>query len=160
MEPRPSHPPLPLDGSERETDVPRHLFFRQSSEEPEVDDLGLTRIEDRKLFERSREIEEIDVPVLARQDGLVEGHSRPPSTALSGAVTASMVDEDPAHRLGCDAEELLSALPTDIVHAQQLEIDLVYQGRGLQGMAAALIEHLVMSDAAELVISELHELRQ
>jgi hypothetical protein len=53
-----------------------------------------------------------------------------------------MVDEDPAHDLRCDSEEMCSALPVNHPLVGQLQIGFMNQGRGLQGVVLALASSL------------------
>ena len=70
---------------------------------------------------------------------------------------ARMVDQDPAHRLGGDPEEVRPALPVDRALVDDPEEGLVDQCRGGQGVLVALAAKLARGKALELIVDHRDE---
>ena len=109
-------------------------------------------------------------PLRQRVQGIVEGHE------IIGAIGAEdgcgverdmlgvraalhvaaprMVDEDAAHRLGRDGEEMGAVLPVHALVIDQPHVGFVDQRRGLQAVAGALALHVVARQAVELVVHD------
>ena len=60
-----------------------------------------------------------------------------------GALAASAVNEDSAHRLGSSAKEVRAAVPFLIFIADQPQPGFVDERGGLQGLAGCFVRHLV-----------------
>jgi len=58
--------------------------------------------------------------------------------AFLGVMAPAVVDEDAAHQLCCDTQELLPVLPTNFSLIGEAEIGLMHQSGCLQGVIAAL----------------------
>src|SRR5271170_3261890 len=69
-----------------------------------------------------------------------------------------MVDQNTPHQLGSNPIELSAALPMGRMLANQLEISLVNQSRGLKGMARPLAPHIPAGQPFELVIDQRNKL--
>jgi hypothetical protein len=82
------------------------------------------------------------------------GRCRP----LSGAASPGVIDQDPAHGLGRDGEEVPAILPEHPVLIDQAEEGLVHQGRGLERVIGALAAKLAGGDRAQLRVDERHQL--
>jgi hypothetical protein len=68
-----------------------------------------------------------------------------------------MIHQDAPHQARRDPEKVRAILPADPAGVRQPEERLVHQGRGLQGVPAALAAHVPSREAAEL---RFHERRQ
>ena len=53
-------------------------------------------------------------------------------------MAARVVNEDAAHGLRRDPEEVRAVLPLDLALVDELEVRLVDEGRGLEGVVGAL----------------------
>ena len=76
---------------------------------------------------------------------------------LLGVAGPRVVDQDPAHGLGGDREEVAAVLPGDARLVDEAEIRLVDDGRRLERVARALSPELALGDLAQLRIDERHE---
>ena len=65
-----------------------------------------------------------------------------------------MVDEDPSHEVGGDAEEVRAALPVDVSLAGELEKGLVDERGGLQGVIPSLPGEIPGRERVQLVVHE------
>ena len=90
----------------------------------------------------------------------VQFHLERAATALLGAITLGVVDEDLAHRARGDGKEMDARLPTGMGLIRQAQVSLVDQGRRLQGVTRALPRHVMVSDAAQIFIDERGEFCQ
>ena len=65
-----------------------------------------------------------------------------------------MVDQDPAHQLGGDAEEVRAALPVDLSLPGELEEGLVDERGRLEGVIAPLPGKIPGRERVQLVVHE------
>ena len=90
--------------------------------------------------------------------GFVDGHTAYAVATLDRVVTASVVNQDPAHDLCRDAEEVRSILPVDMALVDEPEVDLVNERRRLQGVVRPLASKLPRGRAPKLCIHERQQL--
>ena len=69
-----------------------------------------------------------------------------------------MIDEDLAHRPGGGPEEVRTALPARARVSEHLQIRLVHEGGGLQGVVGALVPHATIGEHSKLAIHERQKL--
>ena len=69
-----------------------------------------------------------------------------------------MVDEDPAHRLRGDGEEVTAVLPVHPRLVDETEIRLVDERGRLERVAAALLSEVTPGELPELGVDERHQL--
>ena len=70
------------------------------------------------------------------------------------SFTASVVNEDAAHRFGGGAEEVRAVLPGLVWRIHELEPRFVNERGRLERMAGGFARHLVRGHAAQFVIDE------
>src|SRR5438876_3421255 len=75
--PRPRETPLALDRRRRYPDHFRRLLERQATEEAQLHDLALARVDLGKLPQGLVQQDEVDVPLLRNSQDLVQLHARP-----------------------------------------------------------------------------------
>ena len=73
---------------------------------------------------------------------------------LIGDARACMVQQDTAHQLGGDRKKLTPAFPIDIPGGREPKVELVNQGRGLQGMSRTFLIKKGRCEMAQLVVDE------
>jgi hypothetical protein len=69
-----------------------------------------------------------------------------------------MVDEDLAHGFRSDRQEMRAIGVARICVARELQVGLVYEGRRLQRVVGALLLHVVMRKASQLLVDEARHL--
>src|SRR5947209_7320961 len=69
-----------------------------------------------------------------------------------------MIDENVAHRLRCDCEEVRTIVPLLILIPRQSDIRLMNKGRRLQSMPRVLATHVSARHAMQFRVNERHEL--
>ena len=84
---------------------------------------------------------------------VIEGDVRHSGPALY-VMTACMVDQDAPHHLGRHREEMGAILPFHALVVHQPHVGFIHQGGGLQGVPRAFALHVVVSQAAKLVIND------
>jgi hypothetical protein len=77
--------------------------------------------------------------------------------ALLSQMVTGMVDQDPAHYLGGDAEEVGTVLEFLSGLIDKAEIRFVDQGGGLQGVARSLAPHVTASHAMQFGVNKVQE---
>jgi len=83
----------------------------QSTEEAEFDELRLLRVDDGELMERVIKGDEVAASGLIACQRVVELNWCCAVASLGGAVGAGAVDEDAAHELGANSEEVGAVVP-------------------------------------------------
>ena len=129
----------------------------EASEEPELGDPALARIESGELVEGGVEVEHVHFRGVGGDMNRVEGHPRPAARSLEHAVGAGAVHQDATHDLGGDGEELRPVPPHRAPLVDQAKVGLVDQGRGLQGVVAALAAQSSRGPSPKLVVDERHQ---
>jgi hypothetical protein len=71
-----------------------------------------------------------------------------------------MVDQDAAHQLGRNTEELCAVLPLCVRLINKSEVNLVYESGGLKSVIPALASHVTGGLVTEFVINERDQLVQ
>jgi hypothetical protein len=66
----------------------------------------------------------------------------PPRPALEGAALARVIDQKAAHHPRPDGDEVGPALPARAGLVDQLEVGLVHERGGLEGVSGALAAHI------------------
>ncbi len=146
MEPGFGHSPFPFDGGGGQTDDFGHLFDGEAAKEAEFDDFGLVGVELVEAIKGLVEFVEGDGWSGGEADRVVEGDLLGVAASFQGILGASVIDEDAAHELGGDAEEMGAVLPGDAGLIDELHVGLVDEGGGLQGMVGSLAAHVVGCD--------------
>ena len=87
----------------------------------------------------------------------VSGEALQPTATPLGAVAAGVVHQDLAHRSCCHGEEVPPVPPFDPALIDQLEVGLVHQARGAEGVTGPLALELPVGDPAQLRINQREE---
>ena len=74
------------------------------------------------------------------------------SAALCGGLRPCRIDEDTPHNAGTDGEKVSAVLPFQFTDRRQPKIGLVDQRRGLKRVPGALLPHLVVGQAPQLIV--------
>jgi len=150
--------PFAFDGGGGDAHDFGHLVGGEATEEAEFDDLALARVEFFEFLEGIVEGDQGHFLLGEIIDGFFEGELVGGAAALLGVVGAGVLDEDAAHQLGGDAEEMGAVFPIDAGLIDQLEVGLVDEGGGLECVIGALAAHVGTGDAAEFVVDERQKL--
>ena len=94
-----------------------------------------------------------------RQSRVVEANSLPSAAVFDSLLAAGVVDEDSSHRLGGGGEEVPPRIPARGLHAaDELNVSVVNQSRGLQSLPGLLVDQLLRGQLAQFVVDERQEL--
>ena len=91
-------------------------------------------------------------------DGFGQCYAPHVTTALLGALLPRVVNENAAHHPGRDGKEVRTVLPLYAVLVDELQIGLVGEGGGLQGVIGTLGLELGSGEAPQLPVDERDEL--
>jgi hypothetical protein len=102
----------------------------------------------------------VDVNINGRRHagGFVERDTRPSSGPLRHAMRSRSIDQNAAHHLTRDAEELAPVLPYHPALIHQPQIGLVHERRGLQAMPRSLATQPCGCPTAKLLVQHRHQL--
>src|SRR5918993_2740058 len=137
-EPRLRHAPLALDGGGADAQDFRRLLDREAAEEAQLDDARLLRVERVEAFERLVERDQVRGALARHVDVLVEREFLEFAAALFGLLLARVIDEDAAHHLRRDAEEVRPVLPLHLRLIDEPQVGFVDERGRLQGVALSL----------------------
>lgn len=128
------------------------LFQRESTEETQLHQLTALRIRPHQLFQRFVDRQQRVRLRLRRHIHVIEIQPFPPAPALHRPPPPRPFDQDPAHRVRGDAEEVVPPIPHDILRHRDPEPDLVHQRGRLQGLVGWFPGHLRSRKATEFRI--------
>jgi len=94
---------------------------------------------------------------LCTQQGFIEEHMASAASALAGSMTAGVVDEDAAHQLRGQTDEVRAVLPGQIPLTEQLQKGLVHEGGGLKRVVGPLMAEVPDGESSQLAVDERHE---
>lgn len=157
IEPDSGESPIALNGAWSDADDGANLLHGETAEVSELDDFGLAGI--LLLEPGERFIEQRDLVETLGRDGelVLQLDAFHLSAALIGVAGAGVVDEDAAHDVGGEADEMGAVVPVDVL-LDQAEVGFIDQGGRLQGVVGALAAHAGVRDAMQLCVDERQEL--
>ena len=116
----------------------RGFLDRESAKRAKLDDPRQLSVDLGQAIERM--VQREDGYLVWRGDvlGCIHGHTAHTLAPFVRAMTTSVVDEDAAHDLCRDTEEVRAILPIDLALVNEPHVRLMDQGRRLQGVVRAL----------------------
>jgi hypothetical protein len=121
-----SSPPLAHHGHGRKIHHLGSLFDREAAEEAQFCNPALSWVNSFEFLQRLIKREEFFGPLHAQALSLLQSQLLSPSPALRVSVAASAVNQDVAHNLRGDGEEVLAVMPFDTGQVNQPDVSLVY----------------------------------
>jgi hypothetical protein len=153
--------PLTLHSATSDAEHFAGLVVGEAGEESAFDDATHAFIVSEKAVERFVNGEQRFRALIERRDRFptrcVERDSVLASSALVGAMTARVVDEDATHDAGGDREEMPAIGPLCARLVHESHIRLVHERRGAECVIGALPAELVVRDAAQIVVDDLEQ---
>lgn len=121
------------------------------------DDAHLASIDACECVQCVIEGHEVDGWVDAHDSSLVQRDVLHTAPTLH-VVSARMLDQDPAHQLRRDREEMGPVLPLHPVVVHEAHVGFVDQSSGLEAVSLALTSHVAVRKTSELGIDDWREL--
>ena len=137
-QPRARRLPFALNGSARDGQGVANLLERQARKKTHLCNAALSRVEQREIGERRVQIKQVHVWRMADRGVIVDHDARPLTGTFRHHPAPGVIDQNPAHQLGCDREELRPVTPVGLPLIDEPEIGLVHKRRGLQDVSRAL----------------------
>ena len=135
-EPRLRQAPVPPHRAHRHIEHVRRLLEAQPAEEPQLDDAALPRVQRLERLQRIVERDEIDAGGRRGRSAASDSETCSwPPPALRAIARPGDVDEDAAHDLRRDAEEVRPVLPAHVLPVDQPQVGLVDERRRPAGCA-------------------------
>src|SRR5687767_4966100 len=147
-------PPFAADGVGRDLEDFGRLLDREAAEVAQLDDARLALVNLLQLDERLVERNQLAGPLVRQQRGLVERKRARAAAALLVAARARVVNQDAAHRLRGDGEEVCAVLPADARLTAELEVSLIDECGGLERVPLALAANVVVREPMQLALDE------
>jgi len=158
IQPRAGRLPFPCHGRTRYREHGRDLLFRQTPEVTQFDDLGLTRVKACQLTQSLIDQQQLTFAGLNGGQSVVKGDFKGWRRPLRGVTGPCVVDEDAAHHLRRDSEEVRPILPPDTLLTEEPEIGFMDQCRRLERVVRALAAKVRGRSASKFAINERQQL--
>jgi hypothetical protein len=157
MQKRARGTPGALDRGGRVTHHLRGFLHRQSSEESQLDDLGLIGIERLELLQRGIQSDDVDRLLVRDRHGVLEQDFLTRAAAPRRMMLARVIEQDASH-LGRRYCQKVSAVFERRTLVDKADVGFMNQGRGLQGVLATLAAEVGAGQTMQLVIHQRQEL--
>ena len=124
-------------------------------EDAELDELGLDRVLGGELLEGLVEGQQVVVGLGRGGLGGVEVYPAAVAAALEPVSPPGVLDQDPPHGLGRRGEEVAASVPGPVgIDADQPQVRLVHQRRGLERLPGRLPRHPLRGQPPQLVVDQ------
>ena len=132
----------------------RRLFHGEAAEIAQFNNTAFLLVYLGELMKRLIQRDKFGAALHGPVDILVQREFLKIRATLSSPVRARVVNQDTAHHLRRDAEEMGAVLPVDPRLIDQPQVSLVHQGSGLQRVIGAFAAQVVGGKAAQLIVDE------
>src|ERR1051325_8457367 len=129
VEPSLRQAPVALDGGGADAEHFRGLLDGDPAEEAQLDESALFGIDLGELFERLVERDQLRRALVRDVNVFVEGELGERAAALLRLSAARVIDEDAAHHLRGDAEEVRAVLPAHLRLIDHPDVSLAAERR-------------------------------
>jgi hypothetical protein len=145
--------PVALDGARGDLEDGGDLVDGEAAEVAELDDASLAGVLSGEAGESL--IDGSDFVEAVGGDGEVVVHldAMEATGAALGVVLAGVIDEDLAHDVSGEADEVGAVVPVD-VFAGEAEVGFVDESGGLESVVRALAAHVGLGEAVQLRVDE------
>jgi hypothetical protein len=124
----------------------------QTSEQAELEHGCLPGVKGRQPLQRLVQLEHVDVSGARRAGRLAQRDAQTAAAALHPRSPSSMVDQNAAHHLARQGDELSRLVQTHTGLFRYPKVCLVDQRRGLQRMVGSLVLHEATRDLAQPLV--------
>lgn len=149
--------PVALHGPWGHTEDGGNLILGEATEEAHLDDAALARVPLSQTVESGVDGEDFVEAVLGDGEDIDELDSDASAFAPGGLAHAGVVDEDAAHGLGGDGEEVGAIFPVKRLPAHELQVGLVDEGSGLKSVTGPLSAEVTGGEALQLRIDDIEQ---
>ena len=135
------------------------LLDCHSDEIPELNQFRLARVVSGEAVERLVHGDLFVFITAGRGDlhgGVIDVDPLQTTSVTNSFLASGVVNNDAAHGLGGDGEEMRATLPLPTILASKLEPRLMHQSGGLEGLSGSFTGKLSDSEMAKFVVNQLH----
>ena len=137
-QPGPGQRPVPLHGGWRDPQRLRRVGHPQPPEDPAFHHPGVPRLQGLQALQDLVHPEDVSRPLPGGGHHVVDGHVGRTGPPLLRPPHEGVVHQDAPHGLGAHPEEVGAVPPGEPLHPGELQVRLVDQRRGVQGVTRAL----------------------
>jgi hypothetical protein len=138
--------PVSAGGGAGDAERCRGFFLGEAGKITQLDQLRLDRVDARKAFERLVQRQQIRFGRLGGKLDVGQRHPGAIPAVPDSSLLPGTVDQDAAHRLGGNTEEMSAIREGAIAH--QTQVRLVHQGRRVERLTGFLARQLSGRKAA------------
>ena len=142
------------DGGNGDVEGEGGFIEGEAAEEAEFDDFGFAGVLEGEGVEGVVEGFEVTATGGGEADDFVEAEFFRAGAAFDAVAFADLIDEDLAHEMGGDAEEVGAAFPVGESLGDEAEVGFVDERGGLEGGHVALTAEVTIGQAVEFLIDE------
>ena len=158
MKPGLSQFPVPMDCERRDFQYFRHFFERKASEESQLHDAALARVDLGQSLKRRIHRNQVRTLVLAENKSFVKRHAAGTAASFLIAARAGIIHQYSAHHLGRNGKEVGAVLPPDILPVDQAHVGFVEQSGCLKRVLLVFSRHVPSGEAMQFGINERSQL--
>src|ERR1051326_1932072 len=152
------HRPIALDRGFGNAQHLCDLFYRKSSEEPQLDYFRLLCVQASQVLRSVFKREQADLFLSRSHEILFELQDEAAAAPLTAQTAASMIEQDLPDDSGGNTQEMRAAAPIDAIVIDQPKVGFVHQRRALQRVVRALAPKIRGGAGAQLAINQRHQL--
>jgi hypothetical protein len=157
VKPGPSNSPITLHGFRRDTYNRRSFLHAEAAKKAEFHNTALSRIDFCKPLECRIQGDNVRRFIICGHHGVLKWNTHPVTAPFPSSVAARVVNKNPAHHLGRNAQKMCPVLPVHSTLLDQTQVRFMNQGGGLQSMVWTLIAHVTASQPTELLVDDWDE---
>ena len=154
MKPGFGSPPVTFDGRGSYAHNVCRLFDREAAKVPQLNHARFLFVEGRQGFQRVVERDELGAPFDGAVYVFIQGKLLEILPAFFRVVFARMIHQQPAHYLGCNAEEVSPVLPVHSRLVDQTQVSFMNQGSRLQGVINAFTSQIIRCKFSQLIVDD------
>ncbi len=150
--------PIIIGCARRDTENASGFLDGHANEEAQLDHFSLDLALRRQFVQRIVDGEQLIIVAGEGKLGLIEIDPLLSAAVPHGALSASVINENAAHRLGRGGKEVSAVLEFRIFLADQPHPGLVNQCSGLQRLPSRFVRHSMSSELAQFLVNQREQL--
>ena len=139
---------------------PRDLLVVETAKVSQLDNLAAPWISLSQSLQRFVQTNQFAALLRSDCGNFLERDLLRAAASLCESMSSRVIDQDAAHDLGGDREEVRAIRPVHILLIDQANISFIYQSSGLKGVVFSLSAHVTAGEAVELVVDQRIQLVQ
>lgn len=137
-----------------------NLLVVETAKVAQLDNLAAARISFGQSLQRFVQTNQFATLIRNDCSNLLERDLLRAAASLCVTMSSRVIDQDAAHDLRGDREEVRTICPVHILLIDHADVSFIYQGSGLKCVVFSLPAHITAGEAVELVVDQRVQLVQ